>query len=219
MIQVQVTRVVTLGTAAITAALSTALAQGQADSQATSHPAPATPVLASPPLAVVPRLELQEARGLVAVEQARQVSLLQSGSQDLASNPRGEAAGVAPPLVVRAAPPSTVTARAPAAATPAPAAPAPADYPAGSIQDIIVKAFSPYGAAAVAWGLRVAKCESGYNPRAVNPAGPYYGLFQFLSSTFRATPYGGQDIFDPVANANAAAWKYANGGASSWGCK
>ena len=45
---------------------------------------------------------------------------------------------------------------------------------------------------AVAWGLRVARCESGYNPRAYNGAGPYYGLFQFLMSTFKATPYGGQ---------------------------
>src|SRR5215472_10098619 len=91
-------------------------------------------------------------------------------------------------------------------------------YPAGSIQDIITKAFSPFGATAVAWGLRVAKCESGYNPRAYNPAGPYYGLFQFLMSTFNATPFKGQDVYDPVANASAAAWKYSQGGASAWGC-
>jgi len=100
--------------------------------------------------------------------------------------------------------------------------PAPASipsYPAGSIQDIITKAFTPLGAAAVAWGLRVAKCESGYNPRAYNPAGPYYGLFQFLMSTFKATPFGGQDIYDPVANAGAAAWKYSQGGAGAWGCR
>jgi hypothetical protein len=37
-------------------------------------------------------------------------------------------------------------------------------------------------------------------------------------STFRATPYGGQNILDPVANADAAAWKYAHGGAGAWGC-
>jgi hypothetical protein len=111
-------------------------------------------------------------------------------------------------------------ARAKAAAPPAaPGAPAPTTYPAGSIQDIITKAFTPYGATAVAWGLRVAKCESGYNPRAYNPAGPYYGLFQFLMSTFKNTPYGGQDIYDPTANASAAAWKYSQGGAGAWGCK
>jgi len=106
----------------------------------------------------------------------------------------------------------------PAAAPPAQARPPAPNYGSGPAQDIIRKAFAPYGPGAVAWGLRVAACESGLNPRAINPAGPYEGLFQFLPSTFRATPYGGGDIFDPVANANAAAWKFANGGASAWGC-
>jgi hypothetical protein len=110
--------------------------------------------------------------------------------------------------------------RPPAAQPAAPAAPAPppVSYPPGSVKDIITKAFTPYGAAAVAWGLRVAGCESGYNPRAYNPSGPYYGLFQFLMSTFKATPYGGQDIYDPVVNASAAAWKYHAGGARAWSC-
>jgi hypothetical protein len=112
-------------------------------------------------------------------------------------------------------------ARAAARSTPAPAPTATAipSYPPGTVQDIITRAFTPYGATAVAWGLRVARCESGYNPRAYNPAGPYYGLFQFLMSTFKATPYGGQDIYDPVANASAAAWKYGQGGAGAWGCR
>jgi soluble lytic murein transglycosylase-like protein len=106
----------------------------------------------------------------------------------------------------------------PATRPPGAPAPPPVSYGSGVIQDIITKAFTPYGPAAVAWGLRVAHCESGFNPRAYNPAGPYYGLFQFLMSTFRATPYGSGDIYDPVANANAAAWKFANGGARAWGC-
>jgi Transglycosylase SLT domain len=119
---------------------------------------------------------------------------------------------------VQAAAAAQAKARA-AAARSAPAPPAAVQsFSAGSVQDIITKAFTPYGATAVAWGLRVARCESGYNPRAYNPAGPYYGLFQFLMSTFNATPYRGQDIYDPVANAGAAAWKYGQGGAGAWGC-
>jgi len=98
------------------------------------------------------------------------------------------------------------------------AAPA-SGYGSGPIQDIITRAFTPYGPTAVAWGLRVARCESGFNPRAYNPAGPYYGLFQFLMSAFRSTPYGTGDIYDPAANAGAAAWKYAHGGAGAWGCR
>jgi transglycosylase-like protein with SLT domain len=121
------------------------------------------------------------------------------------------------------APPSPPPAPAPAPKPPPPARPPapapPPNYGTGTIQDIITKAFAPYGPGAVSWGLRVAQCESGFNPRAYNPAGPYMGLFQFLMSTFRATPSGSGDIYDPVANANAAAWKFANGGASAWGCR
>jgi hypothetical protein len=86
------------------------------------------------------------------------------------------------------------------------------------VQALIQQAFAPYGQTGIAWGLRVAACESGYNPNAYNPAGPYYGVFQFLMSTFRATPYGNQNIFDATANVYAAAWKYGQGGASAWGC-
>ena len=32
----------------------------------------------------------------------------------------------------------------------------------------------------------LAQCESGGNPQAVNPAGPYYGLYQFIASTWRS---------------------------------
>jgi hypothetical protein len=104
---------------------------------------------------------------------------------------------------------------------PAPApAPAPAvNYGSGQVQDIIRQAFAPYGDAAVQWGLRVASCESGFNPRAYNASGPYYGLFQFALPTFKNTPYGNQDPFDPLYNASAAAWKYSITGGGAWGCK
>ena len=92
--------------------------------------------------------------------------------------------------------------------------------PAGSIQEIIVNAFSPQGQAAVDWGLRIAKCESGYNPYAQNPSGAS-GLFQFMPSTFANTPPGraGGSIWDPTANSQAAAWMYSQGRQGEWECK
>jgi soluble lytic murein transglycosylase-like protein len=67
--------------------------------------------------------------------------------------------------------------------------------------------------------LRVARCESGLNPGAVNGSSNASGLFQFLPSTWATTPYAGQDIFDPVANAEAAAWMWANGRRGEWSCQ
>jgi hypothetical protein len=32
----------------------------------------------------------------------------------------------------------------------------------------------------------LAKCESGGNPHAVNPSGPYYGLYQFTQGTWQS---------------------------------
>jgi uncharacterized protein YraI len=66
--------------------------------------------------------------------------------------------------------------------------------------------------------LRVAECESNLDPYAVNPSGSY-GLFQFIRSTWRSTPYGNKDIFDPVANANAAAWMWSEDRKSEWVCQ
>jgi uncharacterized protein YraI len=66
--------------------------------------------------------------------------------------------------------------------------------------------------------LRVAECESNLDPYAVNPSGSY-GLFQFIRSTWRSTPYGDKNIFDPEANANAAAWMWSEGRKSEWVCQ
>ncbi|MGI9253151.1 MAG: transglycosylase SLT domain-containing protein, partial [Thermomicrobiales bacterium] len=65
--------------------------------------------------------------------------------------------------------------------------------------------------------LRVARCESLLDPYAVNPSGSY-GLFQFVRSTWESTPYADKDIFDPVANANAAGWMWQQGRRSEWVC-
>ena len=101
------------------------------------------------------------------------------------------------------------------ASTAPPAAPRPS---VGFVQDLIRQAFGPQGQAAVDWGLRVAACESGYNPNAYNPGGPS-GVFQFMPGTFRGTPYGSQNIFDASANVNAAAWYYQHHGGGAWACK
>ena len=44
-------------------------------------------------------------------------------------------------------------------------------------------------------------------------------MFQFMPGTFRATPYGGQNIFDASANVNAAAWYFQQHGGGAWSCK
>jgi hypothetical protein len=48
------------------------------------------------------------------------------------------------------------------------------------------------GAAASLNWAALAKCESGGNPNAVNPAGPYYGLYQFSASTWHSV--GGSGV-------------------------
>jgi uncharacterized protein YraI len=67
--------------------------------------------------------------------------------------------------------------------------------------------------------LRVATCESNLDPNAVNAGGGTYGLFQFLPDTFASTPYADGDIFDPYANANAAAWMWSQGRRNEWVCQ
>jgi hypothetical protein len=67
--------------------------------------------------------------------------------------------------------------------------------------------------------LRVGRCESNLDPRAKNDHGPYFGLFQFLSTTWATTPFADRDVFDPVANANAAAWMWQQGRRNEWACQ
>jgi len=84
-------------------------------------------------------------------------------------------------------------------------------------------------AAAAAWGadpnqlLRVAWCESRYNPNVVNARSGAAGLFQFMPATWAANSvragYAGASVFDPVANANTAAFMFRNGQAWQWSCK
>jgi hypothetical protein len=66
---------------------------------------------------------------------------------------------------------------------------------------------------------RVARCESVLDPCAVNRAGPWYGLFQYLKSTWRQTPYGNESIWDPEAQSMATAWMWKEGRKNEWACK
>lgn len=91
-------------------------------------------------------------------------------------------------------------------------------YTRDEIIQIIYAAADKYGQPRAAM-LRVAQCESVLDPNAVNPASGVSGLFQFLPSTWATTPYANQDIFDPVANAEAAAWMWSVGRRNEWHCQ
>jgi regulator of protease activity HflC (stomatin/prohibitin superfamily) len=87
------------------------------------------------------------------------------------------------------------------------------------IAKIINDAFGPLGPAAVQWAINVAYCESRYHPNSVNSESGASGLFQFMPSTWGGTPWAGQSPFDPVANAQAAAWLYSHYGPGRWTCQ
>jgi regulator of protease activity HflC (stomatin/prohibitin superfamily) len=91
--------------------------------------------------------------------------------------------------------------------------------PPAYIAKIITDAFSPLGQDAVIWAMRIAYCESRYHPNSVNSDSGASGLFQFLPSTWGGTPWASQSPFDPVANAQAAAWLYSHYGPGRWSCK
>ncbi len=64
----------------------------------------------------------------------------------------------------------------------------------------------------------LARCESGGNPRAVNPAG-YYGLYQFSLSTWASVGGSGNPInASPGEQLYRAKVLYKRGGAGQWGC-
>ncbi len=103
----------------------------------------------------------------------------------------------------------------------APAVPTPPSgsaYTKDEIIQIIYAAADKYGQPRADM-LRVAQCESVLDPNAVNPYSNASGLFQFLPGTFATTPFAGQDIFDPVVNANAAGWMWQNGMRNHWVCQ
>lgn len=95
----------------------------------------------------------------------------------------------------------------------------PADCPA-LIRRVFTERGLGYQAEAA---VRVASCESGFNPRAYNPSSGASGLFQHLSSLFPARAAGagapGASAFDPYVNTVAAANMVAASGWSAWVCR
>jgi len=158
----------------------------------------------------------------VALTTSTQASLPSSSGASAARVPLGAidrvARDVPEPLVLRAREPIP-----PPTPTPAPR-PAPAihrvsipsrSYPPGSVAAIIYAAAARWGVSG-SWMVSIARCESGLNPRSYNPRGPYYGLFQFLTSTF--VHNGGTNIWDAADQANIAAKMLAHGQAWQWSC-
>lgn len=68
----------------------------------------------------------------------------------------------------------------------------------------------------------VADCETGgtFDPHSLNPSSGAAGLFQFLSGTWKRTPYRRLSRFNAYANALAAAWLVRHDrGWSEWSCR
>jgi soluble lytic murein transglycosylase-like protein len=168
-------------------------------------PAPAAPtaiVASYGGTSILPlRFDAETTAAWTSIDKAQQAELAVAQAQEAAAAAAAVAAAkpaapVAPPVAA----PKTVA------------------VSAGYVQDLIRQAFAPQGQAAVDWGLRVAACESGYNPNAQNASGAS-GVFQFMPGTWKGTPYGNQNIFDASANVNAAAWYYQKNGGGAWSCK
>lgn len=98
----------------------------------------------------------------------------------------------------------------------------PAPPPPGEIASILRDAAAKYHVDPETL-LRVAYCESRYDPLAYNGILGASGLFQIIPGTWRANSvaagYGGASVWDPVANANVAAWMFSKGDARLWACK
>jgi hypothetical protein len=90
------------------------------------------------------------------------------------------------------------------------------------IRSLVEQFFRP---ADVSRAIRIAWCESSFNPQNVNPVTGAGGLFQHAPDTWvarsTAAGYAGADILDPEANVAVAAWMLYElpGGWSHWECQ
>ncbi len=149
---------------------------------------------------------------------------LQTGGEEPAAPEEEEPVPTEGPATEEPVPTEVPATEPPVTEAPAPEEPAapPVDGSDGYTEDeiiaIIYAAADQYGQPREDM-LRVARCESNLDPSAVNASSNASGLFQFLPSTWATTPYADQDIFDPVASAEAAGWMWANGRRNEWVCQ
>lgn len=102
---------------------------------------------------------------------------------------------------------------------PPPAPPAFKPPPPGSGGDGLAAIYAVFGdSPGLQWALRVAHCESRYNPLALNSSSGASGLFQFMPATWNAH-FAGWNIWDPYAQARAALQFYNVGATNAWVCK
>jgi len=94
-----------------------------------------------------------------------------------------------------------------------------------NVEQIIIDAANKYGIDPN-HALRIAQCESGMNPGAINYGynenGYPSGLFQHLSGYYpaRAAKYGySTDVFDAYSNANVTMAMWAEGQSGLWECR
>jgi hypothetical protein len=65
---------------------------------------------------------------------------------------------------------------------------------------------------------RKAYCESKFFALAHNKSGAS-GIFQFIPSTWRSTPFSSFSVYDPFANVFAGAWMHRVGRGGEWVCQ
>lgn len=73
----------------------------------------------------------------------------------------------------------------------------------GSVADRIARSWPGNDRKAI----RVARCESGLNPSAYSPAGPYYGIWQFDAPTWRSVGGSGLPSEASVEEQTRRAWE------------
>ena len=173
-------------------------------------------VLALGLVLVVPALPASGRPGKSIAETVARTSLAQPVPGGLGRN-AGQLSELAMELRDNPPPPTPAPTAPPAARAAAPVAvfkPPPGS--GGSGLAAIYAVFN--GSPGLSWALRVANCESHYNPLAVNRSSGASGLFQFMPATWNAN-FPGWNIWDPMAQARAALAFYNAGRQSAWTCK